>query len=226
MEFNFKGLHPAFLEAINRHEPSIAFTLADGRGRFVFLLFIATSSSGRIQWGELELFVLLARTQRMLRFRLYGNQKLQGDFRVYLKESDEEAIREELGLQHAGRGPQFVLQDLLARLDAMIPASVPINAKIDCIQDNRDAIRANCGAHIDDATKVYLLRAAPLPEGKHPREETLRKLYMLDAPTNDIAALIANLKRIRWTTYWTATPPATDAFARVFEKVATSLASR
>ena len=220
MEFNFKGLHPAFLEAVNRHEPSIAFGLTEGRGKFVFLLFMTTDSVGRIVWGALELFILLAGTQKMLRFKLLGNPKLAGDFKVRLTEDDEQAIRAELGLSHAAGGPAFVLHDFLNKLNGIIPASIPLEAKIAIIKDEKQAIEAHCKTYLDDASKVYLLAARPLPEGKRPREETLRKLYMLNAESAVIAALIRNLKRIRWTTYWTATEPTTDRFAEIFTKVA------
>ncbi|WP_266170165.1 hypothetical protein [Dyella subtropica] len=224
-EFNFKGLHPAFVEAINRHEPSIAFTLADGNGRFVFLLFMATNSSGKIVWGDLELFILLARTQTMLRFKLLGNHKNNGDFKVRFNSQDEAAIRVELGLHDAAQGPAFALESFLSKLNGMIPTSIPLEEKIATIKTDRGAIESNCKSYFDEASKVYLLRAGPLPAGKHPREETLRKLYMLNASATDIASLITNLKKIRWTTYWTATKSTTSTFAEIFAKVTASVPS-
>lgn len=220
MEFNFKGLHPAFLEAVNRHEPSIAFALAEGKGKFVFLLFMTTDSSGRIVWGDLELFILLARTQRMLQFKLLGNHKKAGDFKVRLDENDEQAIRGELGLGQTAGSPVFVLLDFLAKLNGMIPTFIPLEDKIAVIGSERAAVETHCKKYLDDASKVYLLAARRLPDGHRPREETLRKLYMLNANPTAIAALIRSLKRVRWTTYWTAQKPASDAFADVFAKVA------
>lgn len=219
-EFNFTGLHPAFLEAVKRHEPSIAFTLTDGVGKFAFLLFMKTDSSGKIVWGQLELFILLARSQRMIRCKLLGNHKNAGDFKVRLTDDDEQKVREELGLGESTAGPAFVLRDLLAKLNSIIPASIPLEMKIAVVREHRVNIRTHCPEYFDDASKVYLLRAGPLAAGKRPREETLRKLYMLDVPREDIAALIRNLKGIRWTTYWTASVPATDKFAEIFAKVA------
>lgn len=218
-EFNFKGLHPAFLEAVNRHEQSIAFALTEGKGKFVFLLFMTTDSVGRIVWGALELFILLAGTQKMLRFKLLGNHKNAGDFKVRLTEGDEQAIRAELGLGQSMGGPAFVLLDFLHKLDGMIPTSIPLEEKVTVIKDGGTAIEAHCQTYLEDASKVYLLGVKRLPDGWRPREETLRKLYMLDAEPAAIAALIRNLKRIRWTTSWTATKPATDKFAEIFAKV-------
>lgn len=219
-EFNFTGLHPAFLEAVDRHEPSIAFTLIDGQGRFVFLLFMATDSRGNVAWGDLELFILLGRTQRMLRLKLLGNHKIKGDFKVRLTQEDEVAIREELNLGAAATGPAFLIGDFLSKLNGLIPQSILLEEKIEAIKADRAQIESHCKDYVDQATKIYLLRVGPLPAGHFPREETLRKLYMLNAPTDDIASLIRHLKRIRWTAYWTATKPTTDKFADIFAKVA------
>jgi hypothetical protein len=219
VEFNFRGLHPAFVEAVNRHEPSIAFSLTDGRGKFTFLLFLRTDSKGKIAWGKLELFIVLGTTQQVRRFQLYGNHR-QGDFTIWLKPDDEAAIRAELGLNDAESGPAFVLPNFLAKLNAMIPASIPLEAKIDTMKQERLAIDAYCKDYVEDATKVHLLGVKALPAGHMPREETLRKLYMLNARTADIAALIGNLKAIRWTVCWTATRPTDDKFAEAFAKAA------
>lgn len=203
IEFNFDGLHPVFVEAVRKHEPSIAFALQEGPGRFVFLLFLATNSKGDIAWGKLELFILLGRTQRMLRFDLFGNHFKQGDFRVWLNDYDEQAIRDELGITDSASGPGFVLKNFLTKLNGMIPATLPLSAKIDTIKGDRAAIDAHCRDYIEEASKVYLLGVKRLPKGSRPREETLRKLYMLDVATADISALIGHLKRIRWTVCWT-----------------------
>ncbi|WCM19918.1 hypothetical protein NDK50_00055 [Paraburkholderia bryophila] len=220
IEFNFTGLHPAFLEAVQRHEPSIAFTLTDGIGKFTFLLFMKTDSAGKIVWGQQELFILLARTQGMIRRGLYGNHRAGGDFTVYLTDEHENAIRAELGLGKSATGNAFVLRDFLAKLNGLIPTSIPLEAKTAVIREHRVAIKAHCADYIDKAARVYLLRAGPLADGKRPREETLRKLYMLDASREDVAALIRNLKQIRWTTFWTDKQPTSDKFAEIFAKVA------
>ncbi|RKP48278.1 hypothetical protein [Trinickia fusca] len=226
-EFNFTGLHPAFLEAVQRHEPSIAFTLIDGLGKFTFLLFLRTDSAGKIVWGELELFILLARTQGVIRRKLYGHHRAAGDFTAYLTNDNEKAIRAELGLGESATGAAaFVLHDFLAKLNEMIPASISLEAKMAVIKEHRTVIQTHCADYIDNASKVYLLRVGPLEAGKKPREETLRKLYMLAAPREDVAALIRNLKQIRWTTFWTETRPKSDKFAEIFAKVAGVMVSR
>lgn len=222
-EFNFTGLHPVFTEAVKNHEPSIAFGLMEGQGKFIFLLFLATDSKGQIAWGEMELFILLGRTQRMLRFSLFGNHFQKGDFKIWLKAKDEQAIRDELGLNGATQGPVFILKDFLAKLNGMIPTTLPLAAKIDVIKAEKPTIQAHCKDYLEEASKVYLLGVRALPEGHKPREETLRKLYMLDVDTADITALINNLKRIRWTVCWTAEEPTGDIFAEIFAKVANAM---
>lgn len=224
--YNFKGLHPAFLEAVGRHEPTLAFSLAEGQGKFVFLLFLVTDLSGKIIWGELELFILLAHTQGIIRRKLLGNHKNAGDFMIRLTDEDEKAIRAELGIGVASTGPAFDLHNFLNKLNGMIPTSIPLESKMQVIKAEKVAIQKHCSSYIDAASKIYLLRAAPLPEGKYPREETLRKLYMLDAAATDIAALIRNLKKIRWTTYWTANEPKSDQFSQIFAKVASTASQR
>lgn len=156
----------------------------------------------------------------MLRFDLYGNHRNQGDFRIWLKGDDELAIRHELNIVDPTNGPAFVLQNFLAKLNRMIPATLPLTTKIDTIKGDRAAIDAYCRDYIEEASKVYLLGVKVLPKGSRPREETLRKLYMLDVATADISALIGHLKRIRWTVCWTDKKPTTDKFAEVFAKVA------
>jgi hypothetical protein len=221
MDFNFKGLHRVFLEAVNRHEPSIAFTLSEGRGRFIFLLFLKTDSAGSVKWKDLELFILLACTRKMLKFRLYGNHKYAGDFRIFPSKADEKAIREELGLRQVAEGPGFNLLDFLGKLDAMIPDTISLEKKVTLINSIKPEIVAHCGDYIDDASKVYPVGIICLPSNKHPREETLRKLYMLNtAKPAVIADLIRNLKAINYTISWTAIKPETDKFDAIFAKAA------
>lgn len=223
VEFNFRGLHPALVEAADRHEPSIAFTLMEGRGKFTFLLFLRTDSTGKIAWSKLELFIVLGTTQQMLRFPLYGGHLSNGDFKVWFDPDHEAAIRAELGLNHAKGGPAFVLHNFLAKLNVMIPASIPLEVKIEAIRGEQALIESCCKDYVEDAKKIHLLGVRKLQFGHMPREETLRKLYMLKAKKEDVAALIKNLKAIRWTVCWTKEEPTGDKFAEVFAKIAAAM---
>lgn len=217
VEFNFTGLHPAFLEALKRHEPSIAFALREGEGRFVFFFFLKTDSKGEIKWGAFELFVFLARTQRMLRFKLLGNHKNAGDFKIRLNNNDELKIRDELGIQGNQNGPAFDLGRFLSRLNDSIPSTIPLKNKVEEIKHYENAVKSHCREYIDEASKVYLIRLGPVTNGGKPREETLRKLYMIDAPADDITSLIGELKRIKWTAYWTANESKGKSFSTIFD---------
>jgi hypothetical protein len=208
MYFNFTGLHPVFCEAIKRHEPTVAFPLANGRGRFLFLIFIPTDSDGKIKWSALELFVILSRTQAILKFDLMGQHYHQGDFRIRLSNDDVTAIRAELGLEEAALdGQAFDLARFLQVLNAAIPASLPLAQKIKAIQSEATMVKAHCGKFVDSALKVHLLGPRKLEHPKKPREETLRKLYALTASPDTIASLVKNLKALNWTVSWTEKAP-------------------
>lgn len=221
MLFNFTGLHAVFKEAILRREPSVAFQVSNGQGKFTFLLFIVTNKNGDIQWGNLELFIILARTQGFLALPLRGNHYKAGDFKVTLSGADEQAIRAELGIEDAIQG-KFSFGDFLSDLNSSIPQELAFEEKIACIQAHKVIVREKCGSHIDGATKVYLLGRLPLSLPKRPREETLRKLYMLNADPKAIARLIHHLKRLNWTTRWTATKPSDDRFAALWAEASSA----
>jgi hypothetical protein len=234
VEFNFAGLHPVFKEAIARHEPSVVFPLTNGRGRFVFMLFIPTDKDGRIVFKKLELFIILGISQNILKLKLYGDPQIKGDFRVWFDGDDVNAIKSELGLNadspHDGK--PFVFADFLANLNAAIPASISLRDKIQLIQENSTMIRDHCARYVDDASKVYLLGPKPLPKNengvpiKRPREETLRKLnvYMTTVKPDELASLIVWLKELNWTMAWTDKKPNSggsdnDKFTDLWTKV-------
>lgn len=211
MYFNFTGLHSVFREAIQNHEPTIAFPLVNGRGRFLFLIFIPTDSEGKIKWGAFELFIILSQTQAILSFDLMGQHFHQGDFKIRLTERDLAAIRAELGLDGMGDGgPPFEFERFLAELNTAIPSSLPLERKIEAIQSEDRLVKAHCGKFVDNALKVYLVGPRRLKLPKKPREETLRKLYTLRADARTIASLVRNLKRLNWTVSWTEKPNGTE----------------
>lgn len=217
MIFNLSGLHSVFVQAINRHEATIVFPLINGRGRFVFLLFIPTEIDGRIKWDDLELFVILGRTQRVLSFDVKGNHYYKGVFKIATTWSDEQAFRAELGIEAAVRG-KFTLHGLLGALNAAIPPTLRLEDTIACMQNNRALIRSHCGRHVVEAERVYLLRAQPVPPPKKPREETLRKLYTLSQDKQAIAKLVSRLKERNWTVAWTDIEPEGDKFLSVWQQ--------
>lgn len=226
MYFNFTGLHPVFCEAIRRHEPTVAFPLANGRGRFLFLIFIPTDSEGKIKWSALELFIILSRTQAILKFDLMGQHYHQGDFKIRLTSADIAAIRAELGLDGAtSNGPAFELAQFLSVLNAAIPSTLPLEQKIQAIQSDAAMVKAHCGKFVDSALKIHLLGPRKLELPKKPREETLRKLYTLNAAPKTIASLVRNLKALNWTVSWTdkVSSDADEDFEQLWLKTTTAL---
>ena len=214
LPFNFTGLHSVFKEAIDRHELTIAFPLANGRGRFGFFIFIPTKENGHIKWAKLELFLVLGRTQGVRQLPLYGNHYHGGDFQVYLKPADLTAIYNELGLGEADPvGVTFNMEIFLAALNSAIPLTLPLAAKVATLKNNINVLRPIMPKHLDDATKVYLLGKRKLTLPYKPREETLRKLCYLKAEPETIAALIDRLKERNWTLRWTAEKPDEDGSA-------------
>lgn len=225
-DFNFTGLHSVFKEAIARHEPTIAFPLINGLGRFLFLIFIPTDSKGDIKWSAIELFIFLGRSQGILNFDLKGRHYHHGEFKISLTEGDIKAIRVELGLDDGiHHGSIFVLRDFLESLNAAIPLTLPLEEKVAALQQHRDLIRTHCGNHVEDASKIYLLAPRPLSKPRKPREETLRKLYSLNAAPKTIASLVRNLKLLNWTVSWTATQPSNSdgRFERLWLKTVAAL---
>lgn len=219
MEFNFTGLKAVFAEAVKRYEPTILFSLQDGLGQFVFMIFLETDSKGKIKFGDLELFVIFGRTQQIYAFPLYGNFLKDGDFRIFLNADHVRTIRDELGIPDNADGPPFVVSDFLGRLNTSIPQSIPLTTKIDLMQNNRQIIERNCVRYLDEADKIFLLGPRPLPSLSRPREETLRKLYMLSQDPATIGRLIDKLKARNWTVAWSKIERSPVAFADLWSKV-------
>ncbi len=148
-----------FKEALQRHEPTIAFAIDNGHGRFLFLLFIPTDTNGNIKWNALELFIILSRTQAILHSDLKGQHFHQGDFKVQLTEHDVAAIRAELGLDDGAPhlGNAFDINRFLQDLNAAIPLTLPLEEKVAAMREQPDLIRTYCKKHIADALKIYLM---------------------------------------------------------------------
>lgn len=225
MEFNFNRLHTVFVEAIRRHEPTVAFTVRNGPGLFVFLIFIPSDKDGKIDFNKLELSIIMARTQSFMTRELFGNHYNKGDFKVYFDRHHESMIRKELGIENAEEG-RFSLLDFLKALNDAFPLTLSLIEKVACIQENKIIIQANLGRNIDQANRIYLLRHHPLTPPKRPREETLRKLFFLTASPKDIADFIQKLKIANWTLDWTDKEPNGDKFADIWQKLGNAMASK
>lgn len=73
-----------------RSEPTIAFEVRNGRGRFLFLMFFDPEDKATND----RLLVFLQNTRHMLELKLYGAHE-RGQFDIYLKRQDVAAIKRE-----------------------------------------------------------------------------------------------------------------------------------
>lgn len=216
MKFNFTRLHAPFMEAIKQKNASIVFSLRNGRGRFVFMLFIPSDNAGQILWKKLDAYIILGRTQAVINPELSGFYT-QGRFDFKFSEDDEAAIREELDINHA-EGGNFEFATFYESLNQEIPQTVPL---VDCIrhmQENSQVVERHCAKHLEHADRRFLLSHQPLPPNKKPRDETLRKLIYLARDPRVVSGMIAHLKRLNWTLKWTDADPGGDRFAAIWEK--------
>ncbi|KGV79411.1 hypothetical protein X887_4898 [Burkholderia pseudomallei MSHR4375] len=148
-----------------------------------------------------RLLVFLQNTRHMLELKLYGAHE-RGQFDIYLKQQDVTAIKRELELE-GGVGLPFDEIRFVKALNAMLPTSLPLAAKVEVLRANMPAIRNRLNAILDDHNKTELIGERQLPQQQRPREKTLRKLYLYstDAPAA-VAAYIENLKKRNCTVAW------------------------
>ena len=197
--FNLDGLKSIYNAAYKRDEPTLAFELRNGKGRFVFMMFFSQDDEA----SKDRLFVFLGNTNTLLKFKTYGSHR-QGDFKIYVNRFEEQAIRQELDIR--GGAVRFDLSTLLRNLNSQIPHSLPLEKTIDVLRKEKAAFseQPELKALVDDAAKIYLIGTVRLPENKRPREKTLRKLYLhLNYSSDTVTEFIAALKMTNHTVAWT-----------------------
>ena len=198
MSFNLTGLTEIYAEAIKRNDPTLAFEIDLGCGRFIFLMFFSQEDVE----AKDRLFLQLGNTQVLLELKVYGSHA-KGDFKIFFKITDENAIRKELGI-FGGKRP-FIFENFLHELNKQIPKSLPRQAKLDKLREVWPEVKHHLSKVVDEADKVYLIGTKSLPEGRFPRYKTLRKLYIyMDDSAEAVDAFIAALQNARMTLAWTA----------------------
>ncbi|GKW03841.1 hypothetical protein PEC301877_26540 [Pectobacterium carotovorum subsp. carotovorum] len=201
VKFNFNQLHAIYSSAWMRHEPTIAFELAIGRGHFVFMVFF--SPEDKKSSGE-HLFVFLRNMNTLLTLKLYGSRR-QGDFTVYFNAEQERAMTDELQLT-PGNG-HFSFSHLLDELNKNIPQQLAEQKKIETLRTVWPQVHNKVSDIVDDAKKTILIGVKKLPEDQRPREKTLRKLYLhTNGSAKDIQTFIHKLKESNYTLMWTDDP--------------------
>lgn len=212
-KFNLSGLEAIYNESLRRSEPTLAFEIVHGRGRFVFMMFFSKEDKE----SKDRLFVQLRNTQVFLELKAYGSHR-KGDFIIYFKEQDEAAIINELMLDGGGRS--FNFERFLGELNRQIPNELPLQSKLDKIREVWPQVSPNLVNVVDEADKTNLIGIMKLPEGKKPKDKTLRKLYI---HTNGSAEVISNLidalKDASVTLAWTNRDVNEVSFAELMAKV-------
>lgn len=157
-----------------------------------------------------QLFLYLARTRCMLTFLMYGRHAVvnpeSNRFLVYIKPSDIEKIRLELGLQ--GRGGGFNLEEFLRALNNEIPQHLNFTELQESCRRHREAFTdPQLRKVVDQSDKIYLIGPRRLDADRKPREKTLRKLYLhVDGEPAILEQFIQELKRRNMTLAWTDDP--------------------
>jgi len=198
LKFNLDGLKHIYLEALQHSDPTLAFEIIQGRGRFVFMMFFSEEDKE----SKDRLFVQLRNTQVFLELKAYGSHR-NGDFFIYIKDGDQVAIINELQLGQDGH--HFDFNVFLKRLNQQIPTSLPLQYKLDNIREVWPEVRNYLSKVVDQADKIFLMGIKKLPEGKKPQDKTLRKLYVYTNGSADVITnLITALKEARVTLAWTS----------------------
>jgi hypothetical protein len=199
-KYNLSGLQNIFNEAEDRNEPTIAFEIINGKGKFLFMMFFDNEDESTKD----QLFIFLRNTAKMVKLKLYGNHK-KGQFYIYLKDFIKDWFINELLLEKSNSYQKFNFNDFFERLNLSIPNTLCLQQKINTLRGSWTDVEDDLPKDIvDDSKKTILIGDRAVPDGKKPREKTLRKLYLYaDGNSEDITILIENLKRLNRTVAWT-----------------------
>jgi hypothetical protein len=198
-KLNISNLLNIYRESINRNEPTLAFELVNGRGRFLFLMFFDNEDKSTKD----NLFVFMKNTQRMVCLKMYGNHNA-GQFWVYKNNQLIEWFKQELLLNNNDSENPFDFNSFFENLNSSIPTQLSLESKINTLRNDWNQIKDEIPSDIiDDSLKIYLIGTKRLAQNKKPREKTLRKLYLhTEAKPSDVKTLIDSLKRLNMTLAW------------------------
>lgn len=214
-KFGLSGLAGLLSQAVRSNSSTLVFELVQGRGRFVFMMFMAEDDTD----SRDKLFIYLRNTRVLLDVDLYGSY-MRGGTHVYLKRFQVDAMISELQLDGTA-GEPFSLERFLESLNALIPANLPLQVIVDTFRRVWPEARHSLAKFVDDALKTTLIGVPRLAPGKKPRERTLRKLYLhTNESTAAVTAFIETLKARGRTTAWSADP---NAVSKSFAELAASM---
>lgn len=89
IQFNFTELKNVYMEALSSYDKSVAFDIRIGRGRFLFLMFLAEDDERD------SLFLYMRNTAIMGKLKMYGSHR-NGNFKVYISDEVQERMTAEL----------------------------------------------------------------------------------------------------------------------------------
>lgn len=202
--YSMNGLYGVWSEALRRNEPTVVFEIAHGAGQFLFAMFFDPEDERTRD----QLLLFLKNTHHMLRLKLYGAHR-RGEFRMYLEAWQVDRIRRELQLADS-EAATFDIGSFLGQINARIPRSMSLAARIAVLRENRLAFRDQLAEILDFFERTELIGEVHLPPGKRPRERTLRKLYLYSQRSPaEVATYIDDLRRRNCTLSWRV--PDTDA---------------
>ncbi len=209
---SLSGLAPIYRDALRLREHTIAFEVAIGKGRFVFLIFFSEEDKAVSD----TLFLLLRNTHYLIRRKMYGRHT-SGGTNIYLDAEHESAICAELQL--VGGGPAFELRNFFAQLNSLIPQKLPLRDTVKTLRENWQNVKSAVPDVVEDALKTELSGTMNLKLPRQPKEVTLRKLYLhTDGDPSDIEHFIAQLKSKNTTLVWRVPDPSRPArpFVEIF----------
>lgn len=209
---SLSGLASIYLDALRYREHTIAFEVAIGKGRFVFLIFFSEDDKDVSD----SLFLLLRNTSYLLQRKMYGRHTAGGT-KIYLEPEHERAIRAELQLT-AG-GPAFELRAFFEQLNSLIPQKLPLRDTVETLRENWSVVKGAVPNAVEDALKTELSGTMQLELPRQPQEITLRKLYLhTEGRPRDIEQFIARLKSRNKTLVWRVPDPSRPPrpFAEIF----------
>lgn len=194
IKFNFNRLRNVYISTLNSYDKAVAFDIQVGKGKFLFMMYLSDED----EKNKDTLFIYMRNTNVLRKLKMYGNH-FNGTFDVYLSEDIQEELTNELCLSPTGN--TFNFHRFLEQLNDKIPLKISPETKLKTLRNNRNIIK-ELGV-VDEADKTVLIGHRQLTTG-HPRDKTLRKLYLYtNAHPSDIAQLIRLLKKFNMTVAWT-----------------------
>lgn len=197
-KFNLTGLAGVYNQALDNDEKTVVFEVPIEQGVFVFMMFFDDDDKSKDM-----LYLFLKRTGHMLDFKMYAHHK-NGDFYIYIKPSDIQAIKNELNIQ--GGNKPFDVLSFLGKVNNLIPSSLPFADKVKNLKRIWPRVSTHLSNVLHEADKIYFIGLRDLSRTKKkPSERTLRKLYLyVDASPETIKQFIVSLKAQQKTCCWTS----------------------